>query len=422
MVKFGAMKSKVRFALIGAGGYGAYHLTSLAAMEKAGVAELIAIAEPNEASREHVLQRFSGVSVYSDYRDLLSREDSIDAIVIAAPIPYHYEMALACLQRDLFVYLEKPPVPLLRQWRHLLAQDTRCRISVGFQLVDSLWARKMKQWIVEGKFGEVRQIRARACWPRPTSYYQRSRWAGKMTFRGEPVFDGPATNALSHLIHNIMFLGSDQPDAFEEPLTLQGEIYRARPMEGYDLANLRGTFASGIRFSAALNHASAEELPYLLEIRGSQGWARVSCNGSLIESSFGPVDTSETVTGIMSKSYHSFVDFVTGKRPRPLTRLEDSRAYLLATNGMLLSSGGIHTIGSEWVRTLELKPADEVYEIHQISALLEEAFQSQSLFAELDAPWAVETREIKDLSAIETDAIEPYFQIPANHESPLNVY
>ena len=85
-----------------------------------------------------------------------------------------------------------------------------------------------------------------------------------MSHRGEPIFDGPATNAMADLIHNAMFLASEQPGDYAVPVEMTAELYRARPIESYDVACLRGSFASGVVFSAALTHATEEAWPYRL--------------------------------------------------------------------------------------------------------------------------------------------------------------
>ena len=203
------MTKPVRYALIGATGIGAYHLAAIREMEKAGLVRLAAVADPAVANRPELKAEFTsaGTTAYLDYREMLRQEPALDVVVISTPIPFHLEMALACLERDVFIYLEKPPVPLIQQLNTLIESDKRQRIGVGFQMINARWVQEIKRAILEGKMGKVQEIRIAACWPRLDSYYGRNAAAGRMSLRGEPVFDGPATNALAHLIHNAMFPG-----------------------------------------------------------------------------------------------------------------------------------------------------------------------------------------------------------------------
>ena len=278
------MKSQIEYGLIGVGGFGVEHLAALRRLEQSGEIRLAAVCDPG-------IHRFSEVEadlknrkvrVYLDSDEMLAQEDNLAAVTIAAPIPFHDRMVKACLARGVFVYLEKPPVPLLSQLDELIAADTDWKVAVGFQMIESDWSRQLKQWIASGELGDILEIRAAACWPRPDSYYQRAKWAGRMAIDGEPVFDGPATNALSHLIHNIMFLAASGPVEFDEPVEVQGELYRARPIESYDVACMRGNFSSGTRFFAALTHATEKPLPFQMEVVGTQGWARVQEDGIFV--------------------------------------------------------------------------------------------------------------------------------------------
>lgn len=387
--------------LIGVGGFGRLHLEAIRKLEKAGAVKLIAVADPNIQLYPDLLAelRSRHVRFYEDYSEMLVQEPNIKAVSIAAPIPFHFEMVKKCLEHDLFVYLEKPPVPLLGQLDELIHADVKCRVTVGFQMVESIWSQQIKSWIVSGKLGEVREIRVGACWPRVDDYYNRARWAGRMKLGERPVFDGPATNALAHLIHNVMFFAGSGTELFDKPARIQGELYRARPVESYDAACMRGHFDSGISFSAALTHATKEFLPYQMKIVGTKGWACVSNDGSRLESNLESPNCVESVEALLSKSFIAFIDYVRGESRRPPTLLQDVRGYTLATNAMLVSSGGIHDIGELWCRRIE-NGKDGIYAVDGLHSAISDSIQNPQLFSELDLPWAIKT------SAISTEQIK----------------
>ncbi len=398
-----SMKAPLEFGLIGVGGFGERHLEAIRALEQTGEVKLVAVGDPQ-------LQRFPelaadlrarSVRAYDDYRDMLTRESGLQVVSIAAPIPFHFEMARKCLEHDLFVYLEKPPAPLVEQLEELIRADVRCRVAVGFQMVESIWSQQIKRWIVSGKLGDLREVRVGACWPRGDGYYRRASWAGRMTLGERPVFDGPATNALAHLVHNIMFFAGAGQEFFDQPNRIQGELYRARPIESYDVACLRGHFPSGIFFYAALTHATQEYLPYQMEIIGTKGWARVSKDGALLESSEGPRNCVESIEGLLLKSFTAFIDYVRGRRHRPPTLLRDVRGYSFATNAMLQSSGGMHDIEEAGYRRIE-NNHDSLYAVHGLHDAIVGALRKPQLFSELNFPWAVETPLITTMFAGES--------------------
>ena len=387
------MNDPARYALVGATGIGGYHLAAIRELEKDGRLRLVAVADPALARLPDLQSDLAthGANWCLDYRELLKEEPNLDVIVLSVPIPFHLEIALACLERDLFIYLEKPPVPLIQQLETMIEADKLRRIGVGFQMITSNWVQNLKRAIVEGKLGQVREIRIGACWPRLDHYYARNSAAGKMFVGDEPVFDGPATNALAHLIHNAMFLAGAGADEFDAPVEIVAELYRARPIESYDVACLRGKFRSGITFTAALTHATEEMLPFQMEVRGDEGWGRVSKDGTVFESSFPhPTEGAETFEQLVEKTHRQFFGFARGERPRFSTLLPDTRGYVLATNGMLLSSGGIRSIDERYLRQYA-RGEEKGYDVEGLHDAVIASFQTGKMFSELGLPWAVKT-------------------------------
>lgn len=395
--------SPVCFGLIGVGGFARHHLENIRALEDEGLASLAAVADPRIEDFKDLRAELAaaGVRCYQDYRAMLEEEIDLHAVTIAAPIPYHFAMARDCIERDLFVYLEKPPAPLIQQLEALIEADTKERVSVGFQWITSDAIRRMKRLVCEGRLGEVRDIRVAGCWPRFDSYYQRAPWAGRMELNGVPVFDGPATNALSHLVHNVMHLASTELDGFETPVEVRGELYRARPIESYDVACMRGRFSSGTEFGVAVAHAAATALPFQIQVRGTKGWARMTEDGARFESSEDEGAVLNNCTDPLRRPYLEFVDWVTGRSTRTGTHLRDARGYVLATNAMLVSSGGIHEISARNVNHYT-RNEECGFSVAGLVDAVREGFQSGRLFSELNLPWAmaaqaIRTAEIKAL-------------------------
>ncbi|XHR27176.1 MAG: Gfo/Idh/MocA family protein [Chthoniobacteraceae bacterium] len=401
------MTALIQHALIGIGGFGRQHFRTLCDMERRVC--LAAVCDPTLGRFPELSAELTGrgIRLYEDYCDMLERETDLTSVTIATPIPLHDRMARACLERGVFVYLEKPPVPTLGQLEELIRMDAKRRIAVAFQMVEADWSQQLKRWLADGRFGQLREIRVGVCWPRTSRYYNRAGWAGRMSVDGEPVFDGPATNALAHLIHNIMFFAGEGMDDFNCPLEVQGELYRARPIEGYDVACLRGRFASGCGFNAALTHASQNKFPFQIEVIGTTGWARVSEECEVLESSFGTMHCNMDTPTLVARGYAAFFDYVEGIRPRPSTLLADARGYSLATNAMLVSSGGIHSIERPWAECLESDDGD-VYQVSGLDEAIAASLQSPLLFSEKGLPWAVKSRPV---STADVRNAGPLFQM-----------
>ncbi|XHR27659.1 MAG: Gfo/Idh/MocA family protein [Chthoniobacteraceae bacterium] len=378
------MKDPIRFGLIGTGGVGAYHLSVIESLEKEGLVKLVAATNPVASEAQSRLQA-RGVQWYTDYKEMLQQQN-LDAVTIATPIPLHFEMTQACLDRDLFVYLEKPPVPLVRQLDQLIKADPDNHVNVGFQMIVSKPVQMLKSLIMEGRFGRIQEIRACGCWPRRDSYYNRASWVGKLTFNGEPVFDGPMTNAFAHVVHNIMYLATPE-EGFDTPVSIAGELYRARPIESYDTACLRGELASGALFSVAVTHATQEMLPFKISVNATNGSALISDDGAVLESTHGNLNCPESTMDLLKTSYDQFAEFIRGERSRAPTRLSDALGYVLATSGIKISSCGIKDIDSTLIREYH-HGEDRGINVKGLRNIIETSFSTGRLFSELGIPWS----------------------------------
>lgn len=396
-------RKPVRVAIIGAGGYGGRHVEMVEQLSRAGEVRFVAVADPTGDRLGELKSRLEGEGVewFSDYRVMLETWDGrLDVVVISTPIPLHLPMLEAALDRNLFVLLEKPPVPLIQDYRRVAARPEAGRVALGFNLLadPDLW--RLKRAILSGRLGKIRSLRAGACWPRFDAYYHRAGWAGRMIWNGLPVFDGPATNALAHIVHNIMFLAGAKETAFGVPNAVRGELYRARPIESYDVSGLTGTFPNGVTFSAAFAHAVEETLDWEIVVEGEDGSAVLGPKGVRGDIDAEPSGRSPS---LMEGTWTDFLAFVTGRKVRPFTALSDCLGYVAATNGMLVSSGGVRALPPSVVRKFGEGDAAG-YAVEGMADLVRRTIATGASFAACGASWAADGSWI-ELSGL--DAVDP---------------
>lgn len=97
---------RIRFAVIGCGGMGTGHLSSLV---KRGDADNIKVVAVSDVYQRR-LTRAKGICLgegYPDYRKLLERKD-IDAVLIATPDHWHSKISIDAMDSGKHVYVEKP--------------------------------------------------------------------------------------------------------------------------------------------------------------------------------------------------------------------------------------------------------------------------------------------------------------------------
>ena len=124
--------SPIRFGLIGYGLFGAHHARAVAA---APGAELRAIAVPSEQSRVAAQAAHPSATIYSDYRELLARDD-IDAVDVVVPNRWHYEVGRAVLESERHLLLEKPMALAVAECDELVALAARHELvlAIGHEL------------------------------------------------------------------------------------------------------------------------------------------------------------------------------------------------------------------------------------------------------------------------------------------------
>jgi predicted dehydrogenase len=117
---------QVRVGVIGVGRMGQRHCRVFSNMRKA---QLVGVYDINPTIGKQVAKQYE-VPYYSDIDDLLN---SLDAVCLATPTMYHYELALHCLNRKKHLMIEKPIAESEEEAQHLanLAEQSGLIVQVG---------------------------------------------------------------------------------------------------------------------------------------------------------------------------------------------------------------------------------------------------------------------------------------------------
>lgn len=341
----GVGRRPLSVALIGAGGHGETHLQVLLQLEAEGLVRLAAVTDPRmEALSQSPFYAQLSERSFSCHNEMLRKVEP-EAVWIGAPPHVHTMIVKDVIsrgQRAPAVYLEKPPVPTLRQLRDLIEETRAARVAVGFQFLESLALQKLKSQIVEGRFGSLRRIVAAGATNRGDAYYSRSSWAGKLQLNGLPVFDGPATNGLSHLVHNVFFLsGTKAFSEFARPREVAARFLRARNLESYDFAYLEGSTPERVELRAAVAHCTSEWVPWVIRVEGTEGTAELRQADLERE--------GETARHLLEKCCRAHLPFLAGASERPSTSLSDCLGYMEFVSGGLQASQGVQDFPSGMV-------------------------------------------------------------------------
>jgi Oxidoreductase family, NAD-binding Rossmann fold len=152
---------------IGAVGAGGRALGVLAAMDSENV---VALADVDWARAAEGFKLWDKATKYKDFRRMLEKEKSLDAVTVIIPDHMHAHVALVAMQLGKHVYVEKP---LTRTpWEARLLTDAAVKYKVATQMGNQGYShdatRVAAEIIWSGEIGDVTEVysfRGRASWP-----------------------------------------------------------------------------------------------------------------------------------------------------------------------------------------------------------------------------------------------------------------
>ncbi len=172
----------IRMGLIGAGQRAQQHLENY---QQIPGAEIVAIADINEPLAQRVAAQFKIPSVYTDYHDLLQRDD-LEAVDICLHNNLHRPAAVAAMEAGKHVYCEKPMAGSYADARIMYdtAQALGRKLAIQLFTLFKPETRAARLLIDDGYLGEL--------------YHARSTGFRR---RGRPYVDGYGTHTFVQKRH-----------------------------------------------------------------------------------------------------------------------------------------------------------------------------------------------------------------------------
>lgn len=383
-----------RVALVGVGGYGATHLEAidrLAARGLCGLAAAVIRGESRHAAQAARL-RAAGVRIHRSLEDLLALERGrVELVVLATGIPEHAAQTAAALDAGFAVLCEKPAAGSYADALRMkeAAQRSGRLLAIGFQHLQSASLQRIRSLVLSGRLGRLLSARGLVLSPRSAAYYERNRWAGRMSVGGIAVRDSPIQNAAGHYLTNLLFAAGGMPQS------AAGESYRAAAIEGADTQCLRVSLAGGCRIDFAASHAVPRPRPIVAEyeLEGARIlWRKggdtevLAPDGSLLERfGNGPRPLEDLVL-------EDSLEALRTGRP-PVCGIDAALAHAACVE-LLFRSAPIRDVDRS--RVVEAPGSDgrPVASIQGIESLMEAMHRERRSFSEAGAPWAAPGRTV----------------------------
>lgn len=167
--------SRLNVAGIGVGGKGAVDV------EGCTSENIVALCDVDEANARATFAKHPSAKRYKDFRIMLEKEKSIDAVTISTPDHMHALPAAMAMKMKKHVYLQKPLTHTVWEARRLteLARYYKVATQMGNQGHSNAGTRRMVELIRAGVLGKIREIHCwtdRPIWPqaidRPTGSHR----------------------------------------------------------------------------------------------------------------------------------------------------------------------------------------------------------------------------------------------------------
>jgi len=268
--------SEIRIGVIGVGIIGKHHIDEYSNIPGAKV---VAVADIDEAEAKRVAERYQIPHVYTDFRQLLQRDD-IDAVDVCLHNNFHAPVTIAALNAGKDVYCEKPIAGSYADGREMVETAKRLGRKLHIQ-ISNLYRKETKaaKTIIEqGGLGKIYHARSKGFRRRGRPFvdgYATPSFVKKEVAGGGALFD----MGVYHIAEILYLIGSPKVER------ISGKVYQETPMDerrkaqsGYNVEELGVGF---VRFEGGLTLDIIEAWAMHLDkmdgsvILGSQGGIRL---------------------------------------------------------------------------------------------------------------------------------------------------
>ncbi|MBW3624534.1 MAG: Gfo/Idh/MocA family oxidoreductase [Armatimonadetes bacterium] len=226
---------RVKVAVIGVG-IGHAHLNGYS---KCKDAEIAAVCDVDEARAHKVASEFGVKEIYTDYHELLRRDD-IQGISVCLPNFLHAPIAIDCFNAKKAVLCEKPLATTVAEGERMVqaAKENGCLFMMGFNNRFRGDTQVLKKFIEAGELGDI--------------YYAKTGWLRRAGIPGmggwfttkEKSGGGPLIDLGVHVLDMTLYLMGNP-----KPVSAMGSAYakfgpgRAEAMgKVYDVEDLASGF------------------------------------------------------------------------------------------------------------------------------------------------------------------------------------
>jgi predicted dehydrogenase len=275
------MGNKIRVGVIGVGQIGKRHLDVYKG--KIPDAEVVAIADVNEAEAQRVSGVYGIPDVYTDFRQLLQRDDIV-AVDVCLHNTLHMPVTVAALEAGKHVYCEKPMAGAYcdAEAMHRAAQELGRKLCIQINTLFESETKAAKLIVDQGLLGRIYHARSTGFRRRGRPYvdgYGTPTFVQKENASGGAMYDV----GVYHIANMLYLMGNP------EVLRISGKTYQETEMDaarressGYNVEELGLGF---VRFEDGVTMDIIEA--WAIHLDGLEGCSVVGSQGGVRLQPFG---------------------------------------------------------------------------------------------------------------------------------------
>jgi len=156
--------SKLKIGVIGCGGKGRSDADGVMSED------IVALCDADDRQARSLREACPNARYYKDYRVMLEKEKSLDAVIVATPDHNHAPAAMMAIKRGLHAYVQKPLVHSVYEAREIRKAAAQYKVAtqMGNQGSAEPGLRRAVECVHAGLIGQVRQVHVwsnRPIWP-----------------------------------------------------------------------------------------------------------------------------------------------------------------------------------------------------------------------------------------------------------------
>lgn len=251
--------------------------------------ELVALFDPDAQRVRQTAEKFGVAHTFTDQDAFL--DSGLDAVVVTSSAPAHKTNVLGAAARGLHVLCEKPIAMTDEDAEEMIEAMERAgkMLFTGFVYRFSPVAMQMKQWVEEGRVGEIRSLRLVYLWDLHGQYEQTAdgRWIEAARYKGRMVEGGPMVDCGVHQIDLARWWLGDEVVRTSEAGAWVTDRYEAPDHVWLHMDHAKGAHTL-VEMSFSYGHTAKDPAPiFTYELIGTGGVLRYDRNGWLLEARHG---------------------------------------------------------------------------------------------------------------------------------------